>query len=81
MLLDSIKTEKAPFLAKNVETPTVTLMPQAIRSAATGRTFRGMNQILAQISEEMGSRDTEIITYKQSQEFEAGIKKGSKAFT
>jgi len=79
MLLDSIKTEKAPFLAKNVETPTVTLMPQAIRSAATGRTFRGMNQILAQISlKEMGSRDTEIITYKQAKKFEAGIKKGSK---
>jgi len=77
--LAAVKNETAPFLAKNVETPTITLMPIAVRSGETGRIFRGINQLFAQISlKEIGSKDTEIITYKQTKKHEAGIKKESK---
>ena len=78
--LDSIKNDTAPFLVNtsNAEADTVSILPTAIRSAESGRIFRGMNQILAQTSlAEMGGKDTEIITYEQAKRHGAGIKKGS----
>jgi len=77
-ILESVKTKFAPFLGLPSETGTVTLEPLAIRSAETGRAFRGMNQILAQImTQEAGGKDKELITYEQTKRHGAGIKKGS----
>jgi hypothetical protein len=77
-ILDSLKTASAPFLSQQAESGKISIFPQAIRSAETGRVFRGTNQLLAQLLlKEMGTKDTEIITYEQAKKHDAGIKKGS----
>ncbi len=74
--LNAVKEDTAPFLVKNAETEELSLLPKAIRSAETGKIFRGSNQLLAQVTlKEMGSKDTELITYVQAKKFEAGIRK------
>lgn len=77
-ILDTIKNGTAPFLGQSSNTATISIVPQAIRSAETGRAFRGMNQIIAQImTQEKGGKDTELITYEQAKRHGAGIKKGA----
>ncbi|MCD1653514.1 ssDNA-binding domain-containing protein [Treponema zuelzerae] len=77
-ILDSLKSSSAPFLGQPAKNASITLVPQAIRSAETGRAFRGMNQIIAQImTQEAGGKDYELITYEQAKRHGAGIKKGS----
>ncbi len=81
-ILDSLNTNSAPFLSQPAEAGNISIFPLAIRSAETGRAFRGMNQIIAQIVlKEMGGKDTEIITYEQAVRHGARIKKNSKGLT
>jgi hypothetical protein len=76
--LEVIKNESAPFLTRNGDNFVVSITPQAIRSAETGKLFVGMKQLQAQIDlKEMGNTDTELITYEQTKRHKAGIKKGS----
>ncbi len=77
-LLDTLKTSSAPFLGQPNEKSRINLTPQVIRSGVTGRAFKGMNQILAQIMiKEIGTKEHELITYEQAKRHGAGIKKGS----
>lgn len=77
-ILDSLNTGSAPFLSQPAEAGNISIFPQAIRSAETGRAFRGMNQIIAQImTQEKGGKDRELITYEQAKRHGAGIKKGA----
>jgi hypothetical protein len=83
-ILAAVKTGEAPFLSQEAENEkaTVTITPTAVRSAETGRVFRGTNQLLAQVSlKEIGSTENEIITYQQTKNHDTFIKKGSPHFT
>jgi hypothetical protein len=85
--LASVKNNTAPFLASEEalsfsEERDIHLAHKAVRSAETGRVFRGTNQLLAQISlKEIGSPESEIITYQQARNRDTFIKKGSSHFT
>ncbi len=89
--LDSVKNNTAPFLMDvpvplQEDTQSLIMRSAAVRSAETGRVFRGTNQLLAQIAlKEMASDitepDTAIITYQQAKNHGTFIKKGSPHFT
>lgn len=79
--LAAVYYRSAPFLEHDTDTSAIYITPKAIRSADNGRVFRGANQLLAQIAlKEIGSNDTDIITYDQAKRNNAGIRKGSSSF-
>ena len=54
----------------------------AVRSAASGKVFKGINQLVAQVElDKMNRQDTAVITYEQAQKLGCVIKKGEKSFT
>jgi len=86
-MLMQVKNGNAPFISNPLkqsldEKGNVLIRPVAIRSAETGRPFKGTNQLLAQIGvAKMNVPDNELITYQQAQKHETFIMKGAPHIT
>ena len=86
-LYEAVKNGTAPFLPneKNAKTVNniVILTPRpVVRSAASGKVFKGLNQLVAQVElDKMSRKDASVITYEQAQKLGSAIKKGEKSFT
>ncbi|MBU3849467.1 MAG: ArdC family protein, partial [Candidatus Treponema excrementipullorum] len=86
-LYEAVKTGTAPFLPNEKNSKAVNnviiLTPRpVVRSAASGKVFKGLNQLVAQVElDKMSRKDASVITYEQAQKLGSAIKKGEKSFT
>ena len=86
-LHEAVKTGTAPFLPNEKNSKAVNnviiLTPRpVVRSAASGKVFKGLNQLVAQVElDKMSRKDASVITYEQAQKLGSAIKKGEKSFT
>jgi hypothetical protein len=85
--LKSVENGTAPFISLPLkqgitEQGKVIINPPIIRSAETGRPFKGTNQLVAQIKlAEMGVKGNELITWQQAQKRGTFIMKGAPHIT
>ena len=72
-LYEAVKTGTAPFLPNEKNSKAVNnviiLTPRpVVRSAASGKVFKGLNQLVAQVElDKMSRKDASVITYEQAQ--------------
>ena len=81
LMYGSIKDGSNPALSKAgmEKDGTIVLMPEAVRSASTGKALRGNNQLIAQMAlAKLGLKDREVLTYNQAGE--KNIRRGAKYF-
>lgn len=78
---EAVKNSTAPFVTGEKVEKDVLVKPQTvIRSLETGKAYKGINQLVAQISlNEMSKTDSTVLTYEQAQKMGTGIKKGGKS--
>lgn len=70
-----LETDQAPLVVPGQG------IVSGVRSAESGKVFRGANQLLAQsYLKEMGKTDNELITYDQAKKAGTYIKRGAKSF-
>ena len=84
-VVTAVKENRVPFIVTTegmIDTQKIALYPAAaVRSAETGKVYKGINQLVAQISlQEMGKNDIAVLTFEQAKKFGTGIRKGEKSF-
>lgn len=77
---ESVKTGKATFLGVPDETGRIILKPNAVKSAITGKVYKGLNQLHAQNElKKNNSNDNSLIDYENAKKLGTYITKGSKS--
>lgn len=81
-LIKALQNEDAPFLQSSKEKDYIIMEPIGVRSAITGKMFKGLCQLVAQNSlQKLDSKAKDVITYDQAKELGADIIKASRGFT